>query len=183
MQTRHRTPSIFNLSMVDVLCCALGCVILLWLLNLREARQRAAAVGETSQELATTRSLRSETAVRLRTAEQSTGSTRAALAQTKEERDRAANELTAARARATELDRSLAANKDLLARKTREQRKLSSDLAASRQRVAALDALVREKETRLETSTRGAEEQEERLRDLDARLRRAQPEVALGPEL
>jgi len=40
MQTRHRTPTIFNLSMVDVLCCALGCVILLWLLNLREATEQ-----------------------------------------------------------------------------------------------------------------------------------------------
>src|SRR5271165_2230129 len=38
MRVRHRIPSIFNLSMVDVLCCALGCVILLWLLNLREAK-------------------------------------------------------------------------------------------------------------------------------------------------
>jgi hypothetical protein len=31
MRVRHRIPSIFTLSMVDVLCCALGCVILLWL--------------------------------------------------------------------------------------------------------------------------------------------------------
>ena len=35
MNVRHRIPSIFNLSMVDVLCCALGCVILLWLFYLR----------------------------------------------------------------------------------------------------------------------------------------------------
>jgi hypothetical protein len=39
MRVRHRIPSIFTLSMVDVLCCALGCVILLWLLNLREAKE------------------------------------------------------------------------------------------------------------------------------------------------
>ena len=32
MHTRLRISSIFNLAMVDVLCCALGCVILLWLL-------------------------------------------------------------------------------------------------------------------------------------------------------
>jgi hypothetical protein len=38
MRVHHRIPSIFNLSMVDVLCCALGCVILLWLINLREAK-------------------------------------------------------------------------------------------------------------------------------------------------
>jgi phage host-nuclease inhibitor protein Gam len=39
MRVRHKIPSIFNLSMVDVLCCALGCVILLWLINLRDAKQ------------------------------------------------------------------------------------------------------------------------------------------------
>jgi predicted nucleic acid-binding Zn-ribbon protein len=55
MRIRHRVPSIFNLSMVDVLCCALGCVILLWLLNLREARQRSEEVGRADQLLAQTR--------------------------------------------------------------------------------------------------------------------------------
>ena len=39
MRIRHRIPSIFNLSMVDVLCCALGCVILIWLINLRDSKQ------------------------------------------------------------------------------------------------------------------------------------------------
>ena len=40
MRVHHRIPTIFNLSMVDMLCCALGCVILLWLLNMRDARER-----------------------------------------------------------------------------------------------------------------------------------------------
>lgn len=51
MRTRHRPPSIFNLSMVDVLCCALGCMILLWLLNLREARQKSLQAGQTDVRL------------------------------------------------------------------------------------------------------------------------------------
>src|SRR5205085_8769357 len=51
MQTRHRTPTIFNISMVDVLCCALGCVILLWLLNLKEAKEKSAQAGTTSAQL------------------------------------------------------------------------------------------------------------------------------------
>jgi chromosome segregation ATPase len=54
MRTRHRIPSIFNLSMVDVLCCALGCVILLWLLNMREAQEKASQAGQTGEELART---------------------------------------------------------------------------------------------------------------------------------
>jgi hypothetical protein len=51
MHTRHRIPSIFNLSMVDVLCCALGCIILLWLVYFKEARERSAAAGRTGKEL------------------------------------------------------------------------------------------------------------------------------------
>ena len=66
MRTRHRTPSIFNLSMVDVLCCALGCVILLWLLNLKDAKQRALAVGETTDRLKMAQSTLDLTAANLR---------------------------------------------------------------------------------------------------------------------
>jgi predicted nucleic acid-binding Zn-ribbon protein len=51
MKPRHRTPSIFTLSMVDVLCCALGCVILLWLMNLREAKNKAALAGRSDEEI------------------------------------------------------------------------------------------------------------------------------------
>lgn len=51
MRPRHRIPSIFSLSMVDILCCALGCVILLWLLNLREAQQQASSSGRFAEKL------------------------------------------------------------------------------------------------------------------------------------
>ncbi len=58
MRVRHRIPSIFTLSMVDVMCCALGCVILLWLINLREAKHHedtaAAKLAETTNLLART---------------------------------------------------------------------------------------------------------------------------------
>src|SRR5260221_9836151 len=67
MRTRHRIPSIFNLSMVDVLCCALGCVILLWLLNLRDARERSLAVDATSGKLHSVQSALEEAGGRLRT--------------------------------------------------------------------------------------------------------------------
>jgi hypothetical protein len=58
MRVRHKVPSIFSLSMVDMLCCALGCVILLWLLNARQhaeevedqARASAGALDEARAE-------------------------------------------------------------------------------------------------------------------------------------
>jgi hypothetical protein len=49
MRVHHKIPSIFTLSMVDVLCCALGCVILLWLINLREAKQHEDTASETAR--------------------------------------------------------------------------------------------------------------------------------------
>jgi hypothetical protein len=53
MRVRHRIPSIFNLSMVDVLCCALGCVILLWLINLREAKHHEDRAEEEHRRITT----------------------------------------------------------------------------------------------------------------------------------
>lgn len=37
MLTRHKVPTIFNIYMLDVICCALGCVILLWQVAHQEA--------------------------------------------------------------------------------------------------------------------------------------------------
>jgi hypothetical protein len=55
MQIRPRIPVIFTLYMVDVLCCALGCIILLWLVNARVANRRALAASETGKTLAATK--------------------------------------------------------------------------------------------------------------------------------
>ena len=52
MQIRHRTPTIFSIYMVDVLCCALGCVVLMWQYNLNEAEERAAAERAALESLA-----------------------------------------------------------------------------------------------------------------------------------
>ena len=52
MRIRHKVPSIFSLSMVDVLCCALGCVILVWLLNAKQSEDEA---DERAEELAALR--------------------------------------------------------------------------------------------------------------------------------
>lgn len=51
MRHRHRTPSIFSMSMLDVLCCALGAVILLMLLNFVTAYNKAQALSVSENEL------------------------------------------------------------------------------------------------------------------------------------
>lgn len=45
MRTRHRPPSIFSMSMLDVLCCALGASILLMLLNFVTAYNKTKALA------------------------------------------------------------------------------------------------------------------------------------------
>ncbi len=40
MLLRHKTPTIFNIYMLDVICCALGCVILLWQVAHQEAESQ-----------------------------------------------------------------------------------------------------------------------------------------------
>ncbi len=46
MQIRHRVPTIFSIYMLDVICCALGCVILLWQVNQYEADQQTTAAKQ-----------------------------------------------------------------------------------------------------------------------------------------
>src|SRR5260370_41287772 len=74
MQPRHKVPIVFTLYMVDVLCCALGCVILLWFLKIHEAKQktllaekRETAAAETGAILARTKTTLEETQGRLYT--------------------------------------------------------------------------------------------------------------------
>jgi hypothetical protein len=176
MATRHRIPTIFNLSMVDVLCCALGCVILLWLINLREAKQRAVAATTASSELGRARDQLDETGRRLRAAEA--------------ERDRLGRQLAGARGRVAALDMDLAALRaeqrataDRLAKKTKEQTDLARDLAAARQRVAALDVLVRDKEAQVRAAAHTATDLEAHLHDADARLKALQAQADRIPGL
>ncbi len=43
MINRHRVPTVFSIYMLDVICCALGCVILLWQLKHSEAEEQTEA--------------------------------------------------------------------------------------------------------------------------------------------
>jgi hypothetical protein len=111
MQVRHRVPSIFSLAMVDVLCCALGCVILLWLLTLRQAKAHEDTAEEqnrsTAELLQSARADRDATAQLLEKARKYGDRTGAELESTRADRDAAydvAMELSE-RARALENER------------------------------------------------------------------------------
>jgi hypothetical protein len=177
MQTHHRIPTIFNLSMVDVLCCALGCVILLWLLNLREAKERAATVGETS--------------AHLRDAQIRLEETTSLLQSTRQERERLGRGLQSAQTRLAALDKELAglkaqnsATEDRLAKLAKEQLALIREKAESALRLSALDRQLRDQEKQRSdqerlatTSARRAEDLADKLGDAVSRAKKLQADV------
>src|SRR6185436_3039156 len=52
---RHRPPTLVSMWMLDVFCCALGCVTLLWLLKTREAGQISDEASQATALVAETR--------------------------------------------------------------------------------------------------------------------------------
>ncbi len=190
MATRHRIPTIFNLSMVDVLCCALGCVILLWLLNLREAKQQTEAAGHSSQMLAESEQRLRDVAGRLRQTTNERERLARLVGDTEKDRDALRERLAAARTHLTDLDKTLATlrqqyadTQDRLARKVREHDSLAKELAAVRKRAGEVEMLVREKEAQVNTAARTADSLRERLVDLDVRLKKASAQADLVPGL
>lgn len=140
MRVHHRVPSIFNLSMVDVLCCALGCVILLWLVNLREAKHHEESAEDEhrriTNELASIRADRDNT-LSLKTQLESR------LESLQEEKNDLQKSLTEKRAEAADLSRRL---------------------KSSGQRIVSLESDLRERMKRQETETARAELLEKELR-------------------
>ncbi len=50
MVTRHRIPTIFSIYMMDVLCCALGCIVLLWQVSVQDAEDKTLAASTSLSE-------------------------------------------------------------------------------------------------------------------------------------
>src|SRR5437588_3660248 len=184
MQTRHRTPTIFNLSMVDVLCCALGCVILLWLLNLREAKERAARAGESNEKLKITQDALDQTYSLLLGSMSDADSLAQRQKTTAAERDRLRRELQAGRAELAELNNKLALlrgqlgeSEERLTKLSKEQRELAKEKAAVAARASDLAMLLRDKDSQARKSSRRAEALAEQLQDEEARARKLQGDI------
>ncbi len=160
MQVRHRIPTIFNISMVDVLCCALGCVILLWLLNLREAKEETVTAGKTREQLKATQTLLGETASRREQTQHDLEAERVKLAALHQELVRLRAEQKTA--------------EDRLAKLTREQRALTKEKADASQQVMALEDRLSEKEGLAKAAARRIEKLEDQLHDAAMRAKELQ---------
>ena len=176
MRTRHRIPTIFNLSMVDVLCCALGCVILLWLLNLREAKEETITAGKTWEQLKTTQTQLEETTGRLEA--------------TTSQRDRLQRDLQTDRTQLATLQQELsrlradrATAEDRLAKLTRAQQALAKEKAAVAQQLLSLDERLSEKERQAKAAVGRIENLEKQLQDAATKVKGLRALADLVPGL
>lgn len=204
MKTRHRIPTIFNLSMVDVLCCALGCVILLWLLNFREAKRKAVAAGETGVLLTAARSELDEVRRDADDYRQRLGAMEAKLLDAQAARDQAISQLTAlgkerlqltddldkARGRYLALSKELATLKtavsaadDKLLKKAADFAVLNRDKDKLTAQLEAQLKLLKEKETLAQAAGRSADDLAARLKDNESQAKKLQALADQLPKL
>ena len=163
MRVRHRIPSIFNLSMVDVLCCALGCVILLWLINLREAKHHEEDAEEEHRQIATE------------------------LAGIRADRDKAIVMRDKAVGMLMEMESRLETLKDdknslqkSLNLRVAEAADSSQRLKKSAERVASLESDLRERMKRHELETARADELDRKLKDAASRVAVLEKDLRAG---
>lgn len=189
MRTRHKPPTLVSMWMLDVFCCALGCVTLLWLLNTREAIQsdeRAKAeerragsalddLKKTSAELLATKAEFDQTRRKLNADIEDLQGKLLAMTQDRDETAKrlalaqgdlksAAEKLTASAAVREELE-------DLLMRKQKESKDLSTRLVTATQSADELMKLIRQKERERDEVALKAKRAEDQLNDLDAKLK------------
>jgi predicted nucleic acid-binding Zn-ribbon protein len=169
MRTRHRIPTIFNLSMVDVLCCALGCVILLWLLNLREAKRQTDEAGKAEELLAAAQTELTETRNDLTAARKSLDYAEQSLQTTRAELQSAREQSSKLQATIASLQDEKRTVEDRAGHVERTASELRKNLEATSKHVTTLEGQVRAKEAQAEMSARRAADLTEKL---DAALAR-----------
>jgi predicted nucleic acid-binding Zn-ribbon protein len=178
MRTRHRIPSIFNLSMVDVLCCALGCVILLWLVNLREAKQKAIQAGQSDEQVL---ALRRDLDVARAQIAELTGKYAAAqgdLEELNRRADAVRGQLAAATGRVGALEKDLSAARadkaaadEMVTQRGRDLAGLEKKRAAAADRVAALEGELKARGADADEAARRAGGLAAKLKDAEAKAK------------
>ena len=201
MRTRHKPPTLVSMWMLDVFCCALGCMILLFVLatvqaqlsamqvrlRTEQAAQSDEQLARVSQELSAARDQFDKTSKQLNA---EVDDLRGKLAVVTDERDKAALALKDATADlAKAKDRLSTANAELVMSAALEKQ-LQEELQKKEQQVTKLDdslAKLRADEERLLKLIRGLEKAnddmrsakktaDEALTDLDAKYRLLQKE-------
>ncbi len=182
---RHRPPTLVSMWMLDVFCCALGCVTLLWLLKTREAGEVSEEASQSASLLVETRGKLDESeqrsALRLANAEKLAAELDALtkqLALVRDERDENARNLALMVQERDKLAKNLAlvnqeidkTKKNLLAARTRLD-DLSKTLAGTDAKLTASDAELIKKRGDLENLTQALELAKKQKKDLELLVR------------
>jgi hypothetical protein len=164
--------------MMDVFCCTLGCVILLWLANQREARLRAQTLAKATDDLAQSRSDLDLTGRERDDLRRQLAGVEAALRRAQQQSEATARDLAAARTRADELSQQLADLRtraedaeDRLAKKALAEQQLTRQQADALRRITELEGLLRDQQSQATAA-------ESRATDLSERLARAESRLA-----
>jgi DNA repair exonuclease SbcCD ATPase subunit len=188
---RHHPPTLVSMWMLDVFCCALGCVTLLWLLKTREAgqisdeaTQAAALVAETRGQLDESQRI---AALRLANAEKLAAEIdelNKQLALVREQRDRNANNLALMQkdrdANAKNLalvERELAQAKEALALVAKIVDKNAKELAVARTKTDDLEKSLAGANSKLTSSDVELIKKRSELEDLSRQLELAKKQV------
>lgn len=169
MRMRHRVPMVFTLSMLDLFCCALGCVTLLWLVNQREAMMRTRDNSGLTSTLSAARSdlnqLKSDYA--------------AAVA----ERDKLKSQVARLRSDLTDVTHKAEDNADRLSKATDRVAILTREAADAKLRARELDTALKDDEDKLLLADRKVADLSGRLREADALASRLKSSAEMVPAL
>lgn len=182
IRNRHKPPQLVSMWMLDVFCCALGCVTLLWLVSNRDAAQEAQRNKAAITELQSTRSTLLATTQELESTRRSLNAEidnlNAKLIATTTEWDTTARSLAVAKTDIASLETKLAKSavqvetlEEQLLKKQKDTADLTKRLAAVSLSAEELQKLLRDKETERQDLALKAKKAAEQLDDADARIR------------
>lgn len=182
---RHRPPTLVSMWMLDVFCCALGCVTLLWLLKTREAGQISDEAALAAANLVQTRNELEDTsrqsALRLANAEKLAAEIDALkkqLALVQDERDATAKNLALMRQERDTTAKNLALaeaelakiKQDLVAARTKID-DLNMTLTGLNSKLTANDVELAKKKAEMEMVNKQLELAKKQVTDLDVLVR------------
>lgn len=189
MRVHHKTPTLVSMWMLDVFCCALGCVTLLWLLNTRQAGDQTAAAKSALTDLAQTRSdlLSSQKNLKLALTDLDAAKLRlnAELAQltthlgaVRTEKDDLARKLGIAQDEAKAARAQLDATKVALNAAETKLDTTSKDLVAARDKAADAEDILRKRTKEADTLAKKATDAATAAADLAKLLRKKDEDLA-----
>ena len=195
MRVRHKPPTLVSMWMLDVFCCALGCMILLWVLESLSSAEQTKKAKSALVDLSATRATLEATKQQLNA---TVADLRGQLAALTADRDETRDKLLAANADAANIKKLLgiatsdmddakkklaAANSDLttvrdeLAKAETRADAMSEEMRKKEKSVTALTSRAADADTAAETLRKLLRERRTELDALDARYRAMRKET------